>query len=52
MPATTTAPALPTLPRADYARLEQRGLAGAVPAIPDSAVAERWRTDYPGWRGR
>ncbi|WP_068056235.1 hypothetical protein [Nocardia xishanensis] len=48
----TTAPALQTLPREDYARLEQRGLAGAVPAIPDSAVAEHWRADYPGWRGR
>ncbi|MET8779077.1 hypothetical protein ABZV58_29085 [Nocardia sp. NPDC004654] len=48
----TTAPALPTLPREDYARLEQRGQAGAVPAIPNSAVADRWHTDYPGWRGR
>ncbi|MGV9823467.1 hypothetical protein [Nocardia xishanensis] len=49
---TTTAHPLQTLPREDYARLEQRGLAGLVPAILDSAVAERWRTDYPGWRGR
>ncbi|MEV0027848.1 hypothetical protein [Nocardia sp. NPDC050793] len=52
MPAPTPVVALHTLTREQYARLEQRGLAGPLTAIPDSSVADRWRTDYLDWRGR
>ncbi|MFR9769319.1 hypothetical protein [Nocardia sp. SC052] len=44
--------AVQSLARGDYDRLEHLGYAGAAPDITDSAVLERWRGDYPGWRGR
>ncbi|MEU7764998.1 hypothetical protein AB0B25_07730 [Nocardia sp. NPDC049190] len=44
--------AVQSLTRPDYERLAHLGYAGAAPAIPDSAVLDRWRGDYPGWRGR
>ncbi|WP_280188568.1 MULTISPECIES: hypothetical protein [Nocardia] len=41
-----------SLARGEFERLEHLGYAGATPAITDSAVLDRWRGDYPGWRGR
>ncbi|MBF6339808.1 hypothetical protein IU450_28535 [Nocardia abscessus] len=45
-------PAVQSLTRGEFERLEHLGYAGAAPAITDSAVLDRWRGDYPGWRGR
>ncbi|MER7450329.1 hypothetical protein ABTW96_08575 [Nocardia beijingensis] len=44
--------AVQSLTRGEFQRLEHLGYAGAAPDIADSAVLERWRGDYPGWRGR
>lgn len=50
MPAST--PAVQTLTRAEFERLEHHGAAGPAPSHLDSAVLGRWRTEYAGWRGR
>ncbi|WP_433622104.1 hypothetical protein [Nocardia sp. CA-120079] len=45
-------PAVDTLTRSEYQRLQYTGSAGPTPAIEDSAVLDRWRAEFPDWRGK
>ncbi|OXR43126.1 hypothetical protein B7C42_05012 [Nocardia cerradoensis] len=49
-----SANSVPTLSRLDFDRLEHRGAAGTAAILDemDSAVADRWRGEHAGWRGR
>ncbi|MCC3311427.1 hypothetical protein [Nocardia africana] len=49
-----SANSVPTLSRAEFDRLEHRGAAGTTATLAemDSAVADRWRGEHAGWRGR
>lgn len=44
--------AVTTLTRAEFDQLEHRGAAGATPAFNEATILDRWRADYPRWRGR
>jgi len=49
-----SANSVPTLSRTDFDRLEHRGAAGTTAVLDemDSTVADRWRGEHAGWRGR
>lgn len=44
--------AVETITRREYERLQYTGSAGPTPAIEDSTVLERWRGQFPDWRGK
>jgi len=48
----TSTPTVQSLTRAEFDRREHRGAAGATPALTETTVLDRWRTEYSGWRGR
>ncbi|MEV2225437.1 hypothetical protein AB0E01_37015 [Nocardia vinacea] len=44
--------AVETITRREYEQLQYTGSAGPTPAIEDSTVLERWREQFPDWRGK
>ncbi|MGW0052593.1 MULTISPECIES: hypothetical protein [Nocardia] len=49
-----SANSVPTVSRPEFDRLEQRGAAGTTRVLDEmgSTVADRWRGEHAGWRGR
>ncbi|WP_327097144.1 hypothetical protein OIE68_46035 [Nocardia vinacea] len=44
--------AIETVTREQYLQRQYTGAAGPTPEIEDSAVLERWRAEFPDWRGK
>ncbi|MFQ6332044.1 hypothetical protein ACLMAL_38840 [Nocardia sp. CWNU-33] len=44
--------AIETLTREQYLQRQYTGAAGPTSAIENSAVLDRWRAEFPDWRGK